>query len=42
MTSLLGNIFKHPFAFYYKFENYISDIKKGKLPNSVIKVFTGR
>lgn len=42
MTSLLGNIFKHPFAFYYKFENYISDIKKNKLPNSVIKIFTGR
>jgi hypothetical protein len=41
-TSLLGNIFKHPSAFFYKFENYITDIKQHKIPSYVIKVFTGR
>ena len=41
-TSLLGNIFKQPSAFVYKFENYISDIKQNKIPSYVIKVFTGR
>jgi len=41
-TSLLGSIFKQSFSFSYKFENYITDIKKGKIPNHVIKIFTGR
>ena len=41
-TSLLGSIFKQPFSFFYKFENYMSDIKKGKIPTHAIKVFTGR
>ena len=41
-TSILGNIFKQPSAFNYKFENYIDDLKQRKIPSYVIKVFTGR
>ena len=41
IKSLLGNIFNYQ-KFGYSFENYENDIKKGKVPKEIVKVWTGR
>lgn len=41
-SSLFGSIFKHHHAFKYNLENYEMDLKRGKLPSTVIKLWTGR
>ena len=41
MKSLLGNIFNYQ-KFGYSFEQYENDIKKGKVPRAIVKVWTGR
>jgi len=41
--SLFGNILQHKYSFHYTYEKYKNDlIIKKKLPESIIKVWTGR
>ena len=42
VRSLFGNIFKFPNAFVYTYDHYIDDLKRGKIVNLVVKVWTGR
>jgi hypothetical protein len=41
MKSLFGNIFTYQ-KWCYSYENYENDIKNGKLPNYIVKVWSGR
>jgi hypothetical protein len=41
IKSLLGNIFVYQ-KFGYSFEQYENDIKKGKVPKEIVKVWSGR
>ena len=41
-TSLFGNIFTHPYAFKYTYEKYTNDLKKKRVANIFVKVWTGR
>jgi hypothetical protein len=40
--SLLGNIFKYQNFSNYTYKNYEDDVKNNKLPQPIIKVWTGR
>jgi hypothetical protein len=40
--SILGNIFSYPVSGKYNYDNYESDLKKGTIPNYVVKVWSGR
>jgi hypothetical protein len=42
IKSLLGNIFSCKKSFGYNFQQYENDVAKGKVPKTVIKVWTGR
>lgn len=42
IKSLLGNIFNYKNSFGYNFQQYENDVMKGKIPKSIIKVWTGR
>jgi hypothetical protein len=40
--GLFGSIFKHYKRFGYSFDAYMTDFNQGKVPSSVVKVWTGR
>ena len=40
--SLLGEIYNQPHAFKYNLEQYENDLKQGRLPSAIIKLWTGR
>ena len=41
IKSLLGNIFTYQ-TWGYSYDQYENDIKKGKLPKAIVKVWSGR
>ena len=42
MSSIFGNISNHPKSFSYPFSEYEQDFEKNKLPQGIVKVWTGR
>lgn len=42
VRSFFGSIFKFPNAFVYNYDDYINHLKRGKIVNPVVKVWTGR
>ena len=40
--SLLGNIWNYPLTGKYNYNMYETDLKKGTIPRSVVKIWTGR
>ena len=40
--GLFGSIFKHYRGFEYSFDDYMADLKQGKVPACAVKVWTGR
>jgi hypothetical protein len=39
--ALLGDIMKYQ-KYGYSYKQYVNDIKKGRLPKTIVKVWTGR
>lgn len=42
IKSLFGDIYKHPRAFHYDYNDYTRDLKQKKIVNPFVKVWTGR